>query len=180
MRHRTLLSLLGAAALLVQPQLAAAQQACLAEEELSAMAIYAVPGVVRSVQLTCGAELSRDGWLAREGTGFSSRYSARQAGAWPSAKAALLKMITGQAVDAQAAQTLALISSLPDENVRPMVDALIVQEVSAKIPVADCGKIERVLKAIAPIEPEVAGTLIGVAAGLFAEEQALICPPRPA
>jgi len=178
MRHRTLLSLLGAAALLVQPQLAAAQQACLAEEELSAMAIYAVPGVVRSVQLTCGAELSRDGWLAREGTGFSSRYSARQAGAWPSAKAALLKMITGQAVDAQAAQTLALISSLPDENVRPMVDALIVQEVSGKIAARDCGGIERMMEAVAEIEPEVAARLLGAAATLFADDQPLICPAR--
>jgi hypothetical protein len=182
MRNRTLLAFAGAAAFLVQPQLAAAQQACLAEDEVSAMAVYAVPGMVRAMQLTCAAGLSQDGWLARDGGALASRYSGMQGRVWPKAKAALLKVVNGRAsaqgIDPQAAQTLALVANLPDENVRPLVDALIVQQVSAKIPVADCGKIERVMAAIAPIEPEVAGTLIAATAGLFADKAPLICPAR--
>jgi len=179
MRHRTLLALSGAAALLVQPQLAAAQTPCVAEDEVSAMAVYAVPSIVQSMQLRCGPQLSQEGWLARGGRAFAARYTQLQSRAWPQAKAGLLKIVNGQGVDAEAAQTLATVATLPDQNVRPLVDALIVQEVSARIPVADCGKIERIMEAIAPIDPDVAGTLIGVTAGLFAKEQPLICPARP-
>ena len=179
MRNRTLLALAGAAAFLVQPQLAAAQQACVAEDEVKAMAIYAVPSMVRSVQLTCGAQLSQNGWLARDSGALSQRYAAMQGRVWPKAKAALLKMVNGPGVDARAAQTLATVANLPDQNIRPLVDALIVQEVSAKIPVAECGKIERIREAIAPIEPDVAGSLIGAAASLFADKAPAICPARP-
>jgi len=179
MRNRTLLALAGATALLVQPQLAAAQQACVAEDEVSAMAIYAVPSVVRSMQLTCGAELSQGGWLARDAGALAQRYAGMQGRVWPKAKAGLLKMVRSQAANTQAAQMIATVADLPDQNVRPLVDALIVQEVSAKIPVAECGKIERVMEAIAPIDPEVAGTLIGAAAGLFADKAPVICPARP-
>jgi len=191
MRNRTAFALSAAAALLVQPQLAAAQQACIAEDEVSAMAIYAVPSMVRAMELTCGAQLSQSGWLASDGAALASRYAGMQGRVWPKAKNGLLKIVNGQVggqvggrvgdrgMDPQAAQTLALVANLPDENVRPLVDALIVQEVSAKIPVADCGKIERMMAAIAPIEPEVAGTLIGAIAGMFAEQQPLICPAPP-
>ena len=181
MRNRTLLALSGAAALLVQPQLAAAQAACVGEDEVSAMAVYAVPSIVQSMQLRCGPQLSQQGWLARSGRAFAARYTTLQNGAWPTAKAGLLKIVNGrtQGVDPQVTQTLAMVSGLPDQNVRPLVDALIVQEVSARIPVAECGRIERVMEAIAPIDPQVAGKLIGAAAGLFAKEQPLICPTRP-
>lgn len=182
MRNRTLLALAGAAAFLVQPQLAAAQQACLAEDEVSGMAIYAVPSMVQAMQLTCAAGLSQEGWLARDGSALASRYAGMQSRAWPKAKAALLKIVNGRVsapgIDPQAAQTLALVANLPDENVRPLVDALIVQQVSAKIPVADCGKIERVMAAVAPIEPQAAGTLIGAIAGLVSDKQPLVCPAR--
>jgi hypothetical protein len=179
MRNRTLLTLFGAAAFLLQPQLAAAQQACVAEDEVSALAIYAVPSVVRSMQLRCGPELSRGGWLARDSAALASRYAAMQSRVWPKAKAGLLKIVNGGVAEAQAAQTIATVANLPDQNVRPLVDALIVQEVSARIPVAQCGQVERLMAAIAPIEPADAGSLIGAAAGLFASEQPLICPARP-
>ena len=179
MRNRTLLALFGAAAFLVQPQLAAAQSACIAEDEVSAMAIYAVPGMVRSMQLTCGAELSQSGWLARDGGALAARYTALQNRVWPKAKAGLLKIVRGQGVDAQAAQTIATVANLPDQNVRPLVDALIVQEVSARIPAAQCGQVERLMAAIAPMDPEAAGSLIGATAGLFASKQPLICPAEP-
>ena len=169
------LAALGAAALAVQPQLAAAQASCIAEEEVSAIAIYAVPGIVRSMQLTCGAQLAADGFLAREGAAFAGRYAALQSRVWPTAKGALIRYL-GAGGNSQTTQSLSFLAALPDENVRPLVDALIVQEVSPHIAAGDCGRIERVLEVIAPVEPEVAGALIGVAASLFAPEDPPICP----
>lgn len=180
MHTRKLLALFGAVALLAQPQLAAAQAAaCIAEEEVSAMAIYAVPSMVRSMQLRCAGELSERGFLVRDGNALAARYATLQNQVWPMAKAGLLKYVNnGNGLDPQSAQTVALVAGLPDANVRPVVDALIVQEVSGKIEPASCGAIERVMAALAPIEPRVAGTLIGVTAGLFADKAPLICPAR--
>jgi hypothetical protein len=177
MRMRTL-ALFGAAALAVQPQIAAAQANCIAEEEVSAMAIYAVPSVVQAMKLRCSGVLSDNGFLARDADSMARRYSALQARSWPQAKAGLLKIVTSGA-NVEGAQTIALVAGLPDENVRPLVDALIVQEVSARIPAESCGNAERLVQAIAPIEPQQAGSLIAAIAGLVADEQPLICAANP-
>jgi len=171
---------IAASGLVLQPVMASAQQAsCLSEDELSAMAIYAVPSMVRTLQQRCGPELSSSGFLARDGGALASRYTALQGRAWPRAKAGLLKVVAGKA-NSEAAQSLALVSSLPDEHVRPLVDALIVQELAPQVPLAECGRVERAVSALAPLEPELAGNLIAVAAGLFARDEAPICPPPPA
>ena len=175
MMKRRLLALFGTAALAVQPQLAAAQAPCLGEDEVSAAAIYAVPSLVRSVQLACANQVSPSGFLLREGDAMAARYVTLQGRAWPEAKAALLK-IAGSGAAGDAGEGLDMIASLPDESVRPLVDAMIVQEVSGEIKPAQCGRIERVIEAVAPIEPAVAGRLLGVVVGLVAEDQPLVCP----
>ena len=166
-----------AAALALPPVAAAAQQACVTEAEVSAVAIYSVPSVVEAVKLKCAGRLASDGYLARRGDALSGRYAALQARNWPRAKSGLLKVLGSQS-GAQGRQTIDTIRSLPDNAVRPLVDALLVQEVSAKIPTRNCGRIELVMEALAPIDPEIAGTLIGRVVGLVDPEQMPICPRR--
>lgn len=71
-----------------------------------------------------------------------------------------------------------MIASLPDSAVRPLVDALIVQEVTPEIDVNQCGKIELLMQALNKVEPEIAGTLLGLIAGLVKLDQAPICGVR--
>jgi hypothetical protein len=167
-----------AAAMTLQPTVAAAQQPCITEDEVSAVAIYSVPSVIQGVRLRCNGELSSSGYLARRGDALIGRYAAIQNRVWPTARSGLVKVLSSRAGEGR--DTLAMVTRLPDNAVRPLVDALIVQEVSPKIATSNCSKIERLIEVAAPIDPEVAGTLLGVAAGLADPEQMPVCPARRA
>lgn len=172
---------LGAALLALTPHVASAQQQCVTEAEVSAMTIYAVPSMVKSLQSRCSSRLSATGFLATRGQQFAGRYAALQATVWPRAKSGLLKVIASQARNEATARNqntrgMDMIGNLPDEAVRPFIDALIVQELTPRIDVANCGKIERVMQAVAPIDPEVSAGLIGLVMGLVEPSEISICP----
>ncbi|WP_347303903.1 hypothetical protein V5740_04590 [Croceibacterium sp. TMG7-5b_MA50] len=175
---RRMLATIATAALAGAPTLAAAQD-CVTPDEVSAMAIYAVPSAVQALDLRCSTQLASDGFLARGGAGMSRRYAALQGRSWPQAKSGLRKLLGG-AAQGQMRGNLDMISGLPDQHVRPLVDALLVQELSARIPVADCGAAERLLETMSQVEPEIAAGLIGGVLGLFAPPNTPICQPaRP-
>lgn len=175
---RNWLALAGATALALQPAVAAAQD-CLAEDEVSAMAIYAMPGVVQGVKQRCAARLDATGFMARGSDALGARYARLQAAAWPKAKAGLLKIAASKTGGAGGSRdSLQMLAALPDNAVRPLVDALIVQEVTPEIDVNQCGKIELLMQALNKVEPEIAGTLLGLIAGLVKLEKAPICGAR--
>jgi hypothetical protein len=178
MRSSKGLAALAAAALALQPLAASAQQSCLTENEVSAIALYSLPSLVRSVQLRCDGQLAPGGYLARRGDSLIARYSALQNGAWPRAKSGVLKILAGKAANGGNRQNLEMISGLPDEAVRPLVDALIVQELSPKIDVEHCGRIERMIEIASPIDPEIAGSLLGAVAGIVNHDELPVCPAR--
>ncbi|HEU4650880.1 MAG TPA: hypothetical protein VFS49_05645 [Croceibacterium sp.] len=167
-----------AGALALQPIAVQAQPACVTQAEVTAIAIYSVPSLVQAMRLRCGDELSASGYIARRGDALSGRYAALQPQVWPRAKSGMLKVIGAQPGAGQGRQMLDSVGTLPDEAVRPLVDAWIVQETSARIPVANCQRIEWVVEALAPVEPEVAGGLIGALVGLVDSGKIPICPRR--
>ena len=175
---RKRLAAVAAAAMVFQPVVASAQPACITEDEVSAVAIYSVPSIIQAVRLKCSAQLSSSGYMARRGDALSARYAALQGRMWPQAKSGMLKLLASQSTASQARQTTQMISGLPDDAVRPLVDALIVQEVSGKIETRQCTRIEWVVEAIAPIDPEVAGKVIGTVGGLIDPDQVPICARR--
>ena len=167
-----------AAALAVQPTVAAAQQSCLTEVEVSAIAVYSLPSLVHSVRVRCNGQLAPSGYLARRGDSLIARYAALQNGAWPRAKSGMLKVMSRKSGAGQNRQSLDMIANLPDDAVRPLVDALIVQELSPKIDVDHCGRIERLIEIASPIDPEIAGSVLGAVAGIVNHEELPICPAR--
>ncbi|MFC4255677.1 hypothetical protein GRI97_17665 [Altererythrobacter xixiisoli] len=172
---------LGAVLLAVTPHVASAQQRCVTEAEVSAMTIYAVPSMVKSLQSRCAGRLSSTGFLATRGQQFAGRYAALQTTVWPRAKSGLLKIIASRtqseaAIRNQNTRGLDMIGNLPDEAVRPFVDALIVQELTPQIDLANCSKIERAMQAVAPIDPEVSAGLVGLVVGLAQPKDISICP----
>jgi hypothetical protein len=172
------LAALAATVLAIQPVVASAQQTCVTEAEVSAVAIYSVPSLIQAMRLKCGNELSSSGYLGRRGDSLAGRYAALQTRVWPRAKSGMLKVLAGQARAGQGRELMSTVSTLPDEAVRPLVDAWIVQETSAKIPVANCRRIEWVIEAMAPIDPEVAGGVLGAIVGLVDPDQLPVCPRR--
>ena len=172
------LAVAAAAGLALQPIAASAQQACVTEAEVGAVAIYSVPSLIEAVRLKCGSQLSASGYLARNGNALAGRYAALQTRVWPRAKAGMLKVLGSQSNGARGRQLLDTVGTLPDGAVRPLVDAWLVQEASSKIPAANCRRIEWVVEAMAPIDPEVAGGVLGAIVGLVDPAQLPICPRR--
>lgn len=160
----------------LQPAVAQAQQACVTQDEVSAIAIYSVPSVIEGMRLKCAGELGSDGYLARRGDQLADRYARLQSAVWPRARSGLLKY--GASWSKTSDLDLAAAASLPDDAVRPLVDALIVQETAARIAPGNCGRIELALEAAAFFDPEIAGTAIGFAAGLLAPGDPPVCGRR--
>jgi hypothetical protein len=178
MSFRTGLFAAAAAVIVLQPVAASAQQACVTEEEVSAIAIYSMPSLVEGVRVRCNGQLAPNGFLSRQNNSLKARYAALQAKAWPRAKSGLLKVLATKSSATQGAQGLDMIGNLPDNAVRPLVDALIVQEVSPKIETGQCGRIERIIELASPIDPEVAGNLLGAVVGLVNPKELPVCSPR--
>lgn len=176
MGSRMRLAAVVAMAMALQPVAARAQTGCITEDEVSAIAIYSVPSLVQGMRLKCANELASTGYLARRGNELAARYTRLQRAVWPRAKAGLLKYGASRAQGREL--DMSMFASLPDESVRPLVDAMIVQESSARISTSQCGRIEMAMEAAAMIDPEVAGTVLGAAAGLLAPKDAPVCTRR--
>jgi hypothetical protein len=175
---RTKLAAVAAAVMTLNPVAASAQQACVTEDEVSAIAIYSMPSLVEAVRLRCQGELSPNGFLNRPNNSLKNRYATLQTRVWPRAKSGLLKIFAGRTSAAQSQQSVEMIRSLPDDAVRPLVDALIVQEASPKIDTKQCGRIERVIELASPIDPEIAGNVLGAVIGLVNPKELPVCPRR--
>ena len=178
MRLRIGLAAAAATVILLHPVAASAQQACVTEEEVSAIAIYSMPSLVEGVRVRCDGQLSPNGFLNRPNSSFKTRYASLQTKAWPRAKSGLLKVLAAKSSATRGPQGLDMIGSLPDNAVRPLVDALIVQEVSPKIDTGQCSRIERIIELASPIDPEIAGNVLGAVVGLINPKELPVCPAR--
>ena len=149
-------------AALSQPTIATAQAgSCLDQDDVADAAIYAMPAIIQSVKGTCGPRLSSRGWLATKGDAYAQRFTAQQAAAWPGTMRTI-GALASKSGAGEARQMRTLMATLPPGALRPMVDALIVQELAGEIPVNDCGDIERALELISPLPTQNAGALVGL------------------
>ena len=169
--------LAAAAAILALSTTTAAQAqaaSCLTEKEVSGLVVYAMPSVIDATQTSCSNQLTGRGFLASGGTKMAQRYAARSDATWPQAKSAFFKLGKLKPKDTQ------MFAQLPDEAVRPLLDALIVQMVAQEIKPGSCRNIERLVQALDMLEPEQAGTLTGVIASLAltGDKEVQMCPER--
>jgi hypothetical protein len=173
------LAAIAAVASLGISQAASAQVAgaCITERELSNLAIYAVPSLVEGVRGKCAPSLSPNGFLATRGDGFAAKYAALQAETWPGAKSAMTKFAAPKA-KGEAADSLAMLAGLPDDAVRPLVDALIAQKIGEEVKIKDCVNIERGMRLLAPLDPRDSGALVGFVLAIVKPDDARICPVR--
>ncbi|MXO90281.1 hypothetical protein [Pontixanthobacter aquaemixtae] len=177
---RTFSKLAASAAALIalaQPQLLAAQD-CVDQEALSDATIYAMPLLYTAFSTKCGSELSETGFLATEGEAFIAPYQALQDDKWSGAFVLLQQFGKGRKGKGND-EMLKLFSSLPEEAMRPFVDAIIQQKVAEEIKVKDCGKIERGVEALAPLPPENMGSLLSFIMDMSGVKNPSLCPYDP-
>lgn len=178
MRSARKIAFLAAAVLALQAQAAQAQQRqCFSEDEVSAAFIYAMPGVIEGVTTRCSASLGNGSFLARQGKTMASRYSAQQNAVWPKARGALLKMVTNASAGktGNSGNTLGFLSQIPGETMRPLVDAMIVQEASNRTEPGQCAKVDKLAAALAPLDPKGAGELLGAMFAVIEPNHPLVC-----
>ena len=162
----------------VQAQ-AQAVKACLTEREVAQMAIYAVPAVVTGVRGKCAAKLSKTGFLATRGDSFAQKYAALQGETWPVAKSAILKYVGGGAGSGAAAKTadpIAMFASLPDNSVRPLVDAMIAQKIGESVKTEHCTNVERGMQLASVMNPRDSGAMIAFVMAMTKPKNPSICP----
>ncbi|MXO58871.1 hypothetical protein GRI89_04865 [Altererythrobacter salegens] len=172
---KTRLSIGAGIAFLALSSSASAQTAavapCITEAEVSAMVRYAMPEAIAASRVSCAAILTNDGYFATGGDDLQTRYAVGKDAAWPEAKTALLKLAGGSED-----KDVASLAELPDDAVRPLVDALIQQKLVESIKPKSCSSIERMVKALSPLEPSELGDLAGVIASLaLTDEKPRVC-----
>lgn len=144
------------ACMLVQP-LAAQTRPQLDEAEVNAVALYAIPHAFRALQTRCGAQLPGNAYIRTRGDDLGTRLDRASRGRFPAARAAMTRLVTSENP-----QMAVLIEQLPADNVEPLVRELIAGKVQSEVPLADCGKIDRVLALLDPLPPENLAALMGV------------------
>jgi len=156
---------------------AQAAKACLTEREVAQMAIYAVPAVVEGVRGKCAARLARTGFLATKGDSFAAKYAALQNETWPIAKAGVLKFVgTPKPGAAKANDPIAMLAGLPDNAVRPLVDAMIAQKVGEEIKPEQCANVERGMQLASVMSPRDSGAMIAFVMAMAKPKNPAICP----
>jgi len=123
---------------------------CLSEQEVGSLVTYALPVVMDSAIKACAPTLSPQGYFATQGTALVQRYAVRKPGAWPLAKAALLKLGNGDKNDKMGD----MITKLPDQALQPFAEGMVAQMVAEGIKPDQCAAIERATRLLSPLPPE--------------------------
>lgn len=158
MKVATLLASLAMLVLIATP--AQAQRPCLTAPEAEAIALVALPEILRDTGTLCAARLPETSLLRRPEGAFIAKYQAAADGAWPAARGAIVKLSN------PAADVL-----LDSSYARPLLTSLLVPLLVGRIAPADCGTIDRLVTQLAPLPPRnTAGVVVTTLGYLNAEK----------
>lgn len=124
---------------------------CVTDEELNQLVLYALPDVIDGAATACKPTLGAGGFLGTDGPALIARYRTSQAAAWPVARATMTKMQGG---DKPNPAMEAVVSSLPDEAVKPLFSGVVRQLVTKGIKPADCPTFDAAARLLAPLPAE--------------------------
>ncbi len=162
---REFLTIAAAAAAILPGVAAAAEPPCLTPAEFTALSSYSLPSIIAGTAQRCAATLPANAWLKLNGARLALRYAEAKPAAWPSAKAAFVKL-SGTTANGEAAN---LLKTMPDASLQQMLDGLISGMVGQQLPAERCGVVDRLVRLLAPLPPENTAELIAVAVGLGAK-----------
>lgn len=167
-----------ALAALATSQTALAQgQACVAPADMSDAVVYAMPIAFDAARNACANRLTRDGFMATGGDAYIAPFRAGQDQAWAGAfrflKAFMAKDSGEQG--GSSADMAAMIETMPEEALRPFVDALVGQMIAEEIKGDSCSKIERGLELLSPLPTDNVGGLVAFLAELTEMKDPPIC-----
>lgn len=124
-------------------------------QTVEALVRYGMPLALDAVDANCAGELSPSGYYLSNRNGLAAKFAAGAEGSWPQARAAMMQI--GGAEDGMAA----IFEAMPDEALRPFMDAIFVQKIGEEIKPDMCGDIERGLELVDPMPAENMAALVG-------------------
>jgi len=130
---------LAALVLIAMPTVATAQTPCLTPADAEAIALVAMPDIIRETGRVCTA-LPASSLVRRPSSTFLQRYQAAADAAWPAARAAIVRL-SDPAVDAL----------LQSDYARPLLTSLFAPQVVGRIQPADCPTIDRLVTLLEPL-----------------------------
>jgi hypothetical protein len=119
---------------------------CIEPREMEGLVAYFLPEVINEVSKNCSAHLPSDSYARTRLPHLAEQLTTAKAASWPVAKAAFLKMAKPE--DAKT------MGELPDEALRPMVDAVMVRQISIPVTAPVCGDVNDISEALAPLTAE--------------------------
>lgn len=151
---------LALAALLVTVPPATAQTRCITTPEAEAMALVALPDVLRQTGIVCTDRLPETSLIRDPTSRLVRKYEAEATRAWPLARGAIVKL-SDPAVDVM----------LDSEFARPLLTSLLVPLLVGRIAPSDCGTIDRLVTLLEPLPPRnTAGIVVATLQYLKAEK----------
>lgn len=139
---------LAVAALLASP--AQAQRPCVTTAEAEALALVAMPQIIRETGRVCAGRLPTASLVGRADGPFIAKYDAAADQAWPRARAAVGKLALGLAD-----------GLLASDFARPLLVSLIAPQIVGRIDVGDCAVLDRLVTQFEPLPPRnVAGVVV--------------------
>lgn len=176
MTTRLLAPALAFAALATSQTALAQSQACVARADMSDAVVYAMPIAYDAARNACTNRLTSNGFMASRGDAYIEPFRTGQDKAWPGAFRFLKTFMNKDAGEGGSqADMAAMLGSMPEDALRPFVDALVGQMIAAEIKGDSCAKIERGLELLSPLPTENIGGLIAFIAELAELKEPPVC-----
>lgn len=135
---------------------AARTKQCIALDELRGFTGYLLPSLLEVTMRECQPHLAADGYLRSQGPALLERLSTDRDADWPLARQAFAKFGTDNARKA------AELDSVPDAQLRTMVETGMTEKLVGKLSAETCGDAERVIATFDPMPRKNVVELIAV------------------
>lgn len=133
---------------------------CLTGAQAQAVALVALPEIIRETGTVCAARLPATALVRQTQGPLLARYDAEADRAWPTVQGAIVRLTN------PAAAVL-----LQSDYARPLLVTLVVPQLVGRIEPADCATVERMVTLLAPLPPRnIAGLVVTALAHLKAEK----------
>lgn len=135
---------------------------CLTGPEAEALALVALPEIIRGAGTACATQLPATSLVRQPASALLARYDAEADRAWPAARAAIVKL-SDPAIDAL----------LQSQFARGVLATLVTPLLIGRIAPRDCGTIDRLVTLLAPLPPRnTAGVIVAALRYLKADPAA--------
>lgn len=177
MNRRLVAPALALSALATSQAAVAQSQACVAPADLADAVVYAMPIAYDAATTACANRLSADGFMKTRGDAYIATFRDGQTAAWPGAFRFLKTFMNkGEGAGEGGMDMGAMIAAMPEDALRPFVDAFVGQMIAGEIKGDACGKIERGLELLSPLPSENIGGLVAFLLEMTDSKDPPLCP----